>query len=369
MKNTFGQNLTLTLFGESHGLFIGAVLDGLTPGMPVDPACIEKALSKRRPQSGTDTARREADRFEIVSGVFQGHTTGTPLCILIPNENANSKDYVYGEARPGHADYAAFCKYHGFEDYRGGGHFSGRLTAALVAAGGILTPALERKGIRIGTHIRSCGGINDDGFSGKTEELTALNERFFPVLNAESGEKMTAEIMKAASEKESIGGITETEILGLPAGLGEPWFDSTESLLSHVLFSIGGIKGVEFGDGFSMTNMKASDANDSFSVENGRIVTETNHNGGLNGGITNGMPVIFRCAVKPTPSIGKEQKSVDFVRNENISLKISGRHDPAIIRRICPVIDSVTALVIADLLTGRFGTNYFSEGYESCNTD
>ena len=336
MKNTFGNSISVTLFGESHGPAIGVVLDGLAPGIDVNEEVMADFLSKRRPSSDLDTARREEDHFQILSGVFHGKTTGTPLAIVIPNEDTRSKDYTYGPARPSHADYAAFCKYHGFEDYRGGGHFSGRLTAALVAAGGILIPALEKKGIRIETHIDSCGGISDGDFD--------------------------EQIRKAAAENDSVGGTTETTITGLPRGLGEPWFDSVESQLSHIVFSVGGVKGVEFGSGFALANLKGSEANDPLRIDDaGEVYTETNHNGGINGGITNGMPVVFRCAIKPTASIAQDQKTIDFQKQENIDFCVNGRHDPAIIRRACPVIDSVTAIVTADLLATRYGTDYLAE--------
>ena len=335
MKNTFGNSISVTLFGESHGPAIGVVLDGLAPGMDVNEEVIADFLSKRRPSSELETARREEDHFQILSGVFNGKTTGTPLAIMIPNEDTRSKDYTYGPARPSHADYAAFCKYHGFEDYRGGGHFSGRLTAALVAAGGILIPALAKKGIQIETHIVRCGGISNGDFD--------------------------EPIRKAVEENDSVGGVTETTIAGLPSGLGEPWFDSVESQLSHILFSVGGVKGVEFGSGFALADMRGSEANDPLRFNDaGEVYTETNHNGGINGGITNGMPVVFRCAIKPTASIAQNQKTIDFQKQENMEFCVTGRHDPAIVRRACPVIDSVTAIVAADLLTMRFGTDYLA---------
>lgn len=335
MKNTFGNNLSVTVFGESHGEAVGVVLDGLAPGIDVKEEVIADFLSKRRPSSTLDTARQEPDNFRILSGVFNGKTCGTPLTIMIPNVDTQSKDYTYGPARPSHADYAAYSKYHGYEDYRGGGHFSGRVTAALVAAGGILIPALEKHGIKIETRICRCGGVSEGDFD--------------------------EQIKKAAAENDSVGGVTETVITGLLKGLGEPWFDSMESMLSHILFGIGGIKGVEFGDGFALADMRGSEANDAFRIsDDGNIYTETNHSGGINGGITNGMPVVFRCAVKPTASIAREQKTVDFLKQENIDFCVKGRHDPAIIRRICPVIDSVSAIAVADLLTGRYGTDYLA---------
>ena len=316
----------------------------------------------RRPSSAADTPRRENDNFRIVSGVFNNKTTGSPVCIIIPNENTQSKDYQYGLARPSHADYSAFCKYHGYEDYRGGGHFSGRITAALVAAGGIVLPALEKLGIKIGTHILQCAGVNDRDFEDIEKDVETLKNGVFPTLEEESGAEMTEKILAARAENDSVGGITQTAICGLPAGMGEPWFDTFEGILSHALFSLGGVKGVDFGLGFGFAAKRASECNDAFRIENGKTVSETNNNGGINGGITNGMPVVFRCAVKPTPSIAKEQKTVDFIKGENADITIHGRHDPAIVRRICPVIDSIAALAVADMLAQRYGTDFLTEG-------
>ena len=365
MKNTFGSSVSLTVFGESHGKAVGAVLDGLAPGIPVEEADIASALAKRRPAGDTDTARREPDEFQILSGVFQGKTTGTPLCLVIPNTDARSDDYSYGEARPSHADYAAFCKYHGYEDYRGGGHFSGRVTAAAVAAGAILLRALERLGISVGTHILRCGGVSDREFDDVKRDILLLQKADFPVLDGSAKDRMTEEIRKAKADLDSVGGMTQTAVFGLPAGLGEPWFDSVEGLLSHALFSIGGIKGIAFGTDFDGTCVRGSDYHDAFRYENGRVTTVTNRNGGINGGITNGMPVLFRCAVKPTPSIGQEQDSIDFRKGENVRLSTAGRHDPSILRRVCPVIDSITALVVCDMLAQRYGTDVFLKGLDA----
>ena len=363
MKNTFGNSVSLTLFGESHGPEIGAVLDGLAPGIPVDEDYIAGKLLLRRPAGSISTGRVEQDRFRIVSGVYEGFTTGTPVCILIPNENIKSRDYSAARslARPGHADYTAFCKYHGYEDYRGGGHFSGRLTAALVAAGAIAQSALEKNGILIGTHIARCAGISDRLFLDFEADIQTLSGLHFPVLDGEAADKMRAAIKEAAAEGDSVGGILETAVTGLPEGVGEPWFDSVESLLSHALFSIPAVKGVEFGDGFSLVDQRGSLANDSFALQGERIITKTNHNGGINGGITNGMPLLFRCAVKPTPSVYKEQETVDFLRKTEQKLAISGRHDPAIVHRARVVADCVTALVLCDLLALRFGTDYIGK--------
>lgn len=364
MKNTFGQNISVTLFGESHGEAIGAVIDGMSPGIPVSEEYISECLSKRRPSTSVDTARREKDEFKILSGVFKGKTTGTPICIVIPNEDKRSSDYekTFGLARPSHADYAAHVKYHGFEDYRGGGHFSGRITAALVAAGGILIPALSSIGIEISSHILSCAGICDRDFSNIPSDMENLKKSDFPVLCADAGEKMQAAILEAKNDLDSVGGVIQTAITGVPAGVGEPWFDTVEGVLSHGLFSLGGVKGVEFGRGFGLSTMRGSESNDAFRMENGQIVTKTNNNGGINGGITNGMPILFNCAVKPTPSISRAQETVDFLKSENAELSLTGRHDPAIVRRICPVINSIAAMVICDMLAQRYGTDVFLKG-------
>ena len=362
MKNTFGNSVSVTIFGESHGSEIGVVLDGLAPGIQVKEDEIAEKLRLRRPSGSISTKRVEPDHFRIVSGVFNGATTGTPVCILIPNENTKSKDYsgTRSLARPGHADYTAYCKYHGFEDYRGGGHFSGRITAALVAAGAIALSALEGKGILIGTHIARCAGIPDRGFMDLQEDIRNLSGTSFAVLDNEAAVKMREAMEQAAKEGDSVGGILETAVTGLPAGIGEPWFDSLESVLSHALFSIPAVKGVEFGDGFALSDLRGSDANDCFAVQDGRITTRTNHNGGINGGISNGMPLLFRCAVKPTPSIYKEQDTADFFTRIEKKIVISGRHDPAIVHRARIVADCVTALVLCDVLAQRYGTDYLA---------
>lgn len=361
MKNTFGTSVAVTLFGESHGSMIGAVVDGLAPGIPVDEDFIARRLTLRRPYGAISTARVEPDRFQIVSGVFEGRTTGTPLCILIPNEDTRSKDYtpLRALARPGHADYTGFEKYHGFADWRGGGHFSGRITAALVAAGAVALSALNAKGIAVGSHIARCGGIADRAFSENlTDELAALNEKVFAVLDESAGERMREAIAAAAAEGDSVGGILETAVCGLPAGVGEPWFDTLEGLLAHALFSVPGVKGVDFGGAFEHTDLRGSEYNDAFYMDGGAVKTKTNRNGGVNGGISNGMPLLLRCAVKPTPSIRKAQETVDFRAGEDATLTIEGRHDPAIIHRARVVIDSVTALTLCDALALRFGTDW-----------
>lgn len=361
MKNTFGNNMTLTLFGESHGKAIGCVIDGISPGITVDEEFISSQMEKRKGIGSISTKRREKDEVKILSGVFEGKTTGTPICLMIGNGDTKSKDYskTMSLARPGHADYTAECKYHGFQDYRGGGHFSGRLTAPLVAAGAIALSALKEKGIEIGTHISKCGPIYDREWGNLSDDINLLSSLSMPMLSEEAAKETVSFIEGMAKEGDSVGGILETAVIGMPEGVGEPWFDTVEGMLSHALFSIPAIKGVEFGRGFAFSDMKGSEANDSFRMDEDKIVTATNNNGGINGGITNGMPIIFSCAVKPTPSIYKKQDTVDFKKKENALLQIEGRHDPAIIHRARVVVDSITALTLCDLLIGKFGTDYF----------
>lgn len=358
MKNTFGNAVTITLFGESHGPSVGCVIDGLAPGLPVDTDGIARLLSRRRPAGAISTPRQEADAFVIESGVFNGRTTGTPICIRIPNEDTRSGDYNKDVVRPGHADYTAECKYHGYQDYRGGGHFSGRITAALVAAAGIVIPALEKKGIVIGTHIRRLGGVEDRPFGAVAADLSALSGVDFPVLDDAVVEPMTQRILTAKNDGDSVGGVLETAVVGLPAGLGEPWFDTVEGMLSHALFSIPAVKGISFGAGFDLADMTGSQANDAFVMEGDGVVTATNHNGGINGGITNGMPLVFQTVVKPTPSIGKEQDTVSLTDGKAVKIQGKGRHDPCIVHRAAVVTECVTALVLCDMLTGRYGTDW-----------
>lgn len=360
MKNTFGNNISLTLFGESHGEMIGAVLDGMAPGIPVDEDFIARQMALRRSVSALSTSRDEPDRVRIVSGVFEGKTTGTPMTFLIENTNTRSGDYAAMRyiARPGHADFTAEAKYHGYQDPRGGGHFSGRITAGLVAAGAVAITALKNKGITVGTHIASCAGIEDRAFADLAADIAILGDKEFAVLDPSAEDAMKAAIASAKQEGDSVGGVLETAVLGMPVGVGEPWFDTVESVLAHILFGIPAIKGVEFGRGFDLARMKGSEANDPFIARDGGIGTTTNNCGGILGGITNGMPVIVRCAVKPTPSIYKEQATVDFAKGENLPLVIHGRHDPAIVHRARVVVDSAVAIALCDLLVTRFGTDW-----------
>lgn len=361
MKNTFGNNISVTLFGESHGEAIGAVLDGLGAGIKIDMANVEKRLSQRRPHGAISTARCEADAPIFLSGVRDGVTTGTPITVIFENRDTRSKDYsmLKDTPRPSHADYVAKVKYGGHQDERGGGHFSGRLTAPIVAVGAILESVLADKGIRIGTHIKALHGIEDRDFATYKNDIDTLSAKLFPVLDEDTEKRMTDEILAAASVGDSVGGVLECAAIGLPAGVGEPWFDSLESTLAHALFSIPGVKGVEFGLGFGFADKFGSEANDAFVTDGKAVYTGTNNNGGINGGITNGMPVVFRVAVRPTPSIYKEQNTVSLERMENTVLKIAGRHDPAIIHRARAVVDAVTAIALADALVTAHGTSYF----------
>lgn len=358
MKNTFGNSISVTIFGESHGYCIGAVLDGLPAGLEIDRDYIGSQLEKRRPFGKISTSRAERDEFQIVSGCFNGKTCGTPLTIIIPNENTRSGDYDYGRARPGHADYTAYIRYAGNEDYRGGGHFSGRVTAALTAAGALLQHVLSKKGVLLATHILECAGVRDRGFEDFDKDFTKLNGADFAALDDKAALQMQEQILAAKNDGDSVGGILETVITGMPAGVGDPWFDSVEGMLSHALFSVPAVKGVEFGDGFALAKMRGSQANDPFYIENGKAVTAKNSNGGINGGITNGMPIVIRAAIKPTPTIFKEQQTINFIKNENTTLAAKGRHDPCIVHRARTVIDNICAITIADLLATRFGADF-----------
>jgi len=338
VKNTIGNSLTVTLFGESHGKAIGAVLDGMPSGIKVDEEYIASQLTRRRPKDALSTPRQEKDEFSILSGVFEGRTTGTPICITIPNADTHSSDYgeMQYKMRPSHADYTANCRYNGFQDYRGGGHFSGRITAALVAAGALVLPALNKKGICINTNILSVAG--------ETAE-----------------EKRNEKILAAKSEGDSVGGVLETLITGVPAGVGEPWFDTVEGMLSHAIFSIPAVKGIEFGLGFNFADKKGSEANDQMYADGDSVKCYTNNNGGVMGGITNGMPIVFRTVIKPTPTISKEQKTVDISTMQNTTISARGRHDPCIVHRASVVVESVTALVIADMLSAKYGTDWLAK--------
>ena len=365
MKNTFGNAISMTIFGESHGPAIGAVLDGLAAGLPVDEATIAAAMDRRRARGdGLSTARTEADVVEFLSGVYQGHTTGTAVTMVIRNQNTRSGDYAKTAdlLRPGHADYTAYAKYEGYQDARGGGHFSGRITAASVAAGALCESVLNSLGIRVYTHIAECAGIKDAPLSSSAGLLLPEPEPgHFALLDSSKEAPMQEAIRTAGSEGDSVGGVLETAILGLPAGVGEPYFDSVESKLAHLAFSIPAVKGIEFGSGFGFADQKGSEANDAFRMQGERIVTATNHNAGLNGGISNGMPVVFRTAVKPTPSIYKTQDTVDYIAKKDAELSIQGRHDPCIVPRAAIVQTCAAALAVGDLLTAKYGMAWMED--------
>ena len=360
MKNTFGNAISLTIFGESHGPAVGAVLDGLAAGLPVDAEAIAAAMDRRRARGdGLSTARTEADAVEFLSGVYQGHTTGTAITMMIRNLNTRSGDYAKTAdlLRPGHADYTAHAKYEGWQDARGGGHFSGRITAASVAAGALCEEVLKGLGIRVYTHIAACAGVEDAPLSSAAGLVLPEPEPgHFALLDPTREAAMQQAIRTAGSEGDSVGGILETIVTGLPAGVGEPWFDSVESELAHLMFAIPACKGVEFGAGFGFAKLRGSQANDPFTMREGRIVTATNRNGGVNGGITNGMPVVFRTVLKPTPSIYKEQHTVDYTTKQDVALQIHGRHDPCIVPRAAVVQNTLAAFGLLDLLTVRYGT-------------
>ena len=370
MKNTFGNALALTIFGESHGPAIGAVLDGMAAGVPVDEAALAALMDRRRARGdGLSTARVEADEICILSGVAAGHTTGTPIALTIANQNTRSADYAAAAARlrPGHADYTAWARYRGFQDARGGGHFSGRITAGLVAGGGIVLGALARAGVRIGTHIARCAGVADAPFADDPAALAAQLDGLegrgpaFALLDGAAEAPMQAAIRAAGAAGDSVGGVLETAVLGLPAGVGEPFFDSVESALAHAAFAIPAVKGIEFGAGFAFAELRGSEANDPLRIDGaGCIYTETNRNAGVNGGLANGMPVVFRTAVKPTPSIYKEQRTVDMAARQNASLTIQGRHDPCIVPRAAVVQTCAAALAVGDLLTARYGERWMT---------
>lgn len=356
MSGVWGNKIKYSIFGESHGKAIGITIDGLESGIELDLEEIRREMRRRVPgKNKLSTARNEKDEFEILSGYFNGKTTGTPICAIIRNSDQHSKDYEKTKnlMRPGHADYTGFIKYNGFNDYRGGGHFSGRLTAPIVFAGAVAKQVLNKKGIVVGSHIKSIGNVEEEFFPEIDIEeniIKELGNKEFPTLDEDKGLKMQNLILKMREEMDSVGGVVECAVLNLPSGIGSPFFGSVESVLSSLLFSIPAVKGVEFGAGFNIAKMKGSEANDEFHIENEKIKTYTNNNGGILGGITSGMPLVFRMAFKPTPSIAKEQKTVDISRGENTTIKIQGRHDPCIVQRAVPVVEAVAAMGILELI-------------------
>ena len=368
MSSIYGENLKISVFGESHGPCIGVVLDGLPSGILLNSEKISIEMGRRRPNKGAySTKRNEADEVEIVSGIHNGRTTGTPLCAMIRNQDAHSADYgdIAKLLRPGHADYSGFVRYKGFNDIRGSGHFSARLTAPIVFAGSVAKHILEEQQITIGSHIDSVYDMKDLGFDKANitkEQLLALRKIEMPVNDKSCLEAYLEIINDAKNNMDSVGGVVETAIIGLPAGLGSPMFNNIEAKLSSILFSIPAIKGVEFGEGFKITALYGSEVNDSFYTDGNNIYTRTNNNGGINGGISNGMPIVFRTALKPTPSISLEQSTVDINSMENSNIKVRGRHDACIVPRAVPVIEAAASIAICDMLMGQFGIETFCEG-------
>jgi chorismate synthase len=356
MSSIIGNKIKVSIFGESHGDAIGVVIDGLPPGHKIDFDFVYEEMKRRAPgQDSLSTLRVEKDVPKVLSGIFQERTTGAPLSAIIENNNTKSKDYseLKMKLRPSHCDYPAMIKYEGYNDYRGGGHFSGRLTALLVFAGAICKDILKEHKVHIGAHIKSIGSIEDDSFHevNITEELLeGLRKDKIPTLNKVIAEEMKTEILTVKSLGDSIGGVIEGVVINLPVGLGNPMFHSVESVLSHMLFSIPAVKGVEFGEGFKITTLKGSEAKDEYYIDGKNIRTYSNNNGGVLGGITNGMPVTFSVAFKPTPSIALPQRTVNMDTKANDILEIKGRHDPCIVQRAVPVVECVTAIAILDMM-------------------
>lgn len=354
MSSTYGEHLKLSIFGQSHGAAIGMTLDGIPAGLPIDTQELQTFLNRRAPgNDAQSTPRKEADIPEFLSGIVDGYTCGAPIAAIIRNTNTRSVDYSDLKAcpRPGHADYTASIKYNGYQDVAGGGHFSGRLTAALCIAGGLCKQWLQKQGIEIAAHITSIGGVCDEPvFLDRVNPDLSLVGKDFPVLNPKAGEKMKAAIANARAGGDSVGGMIECITTGLPAGIGDPMFGGMESRIAQIIYGIPAVKGLEFGSGFAGSGMRGSENNDSFVMSNNEVKTKTNHCGGILGGITNGMPLIFQVAVKPTPSIAKEQDTVNLTTGENVKLNIHGRHDPCIVPRAIPVIEAAAAIAIYDAI-------------------
>ena len=351
MSSTYGENLHLTIFGQSHSPAIGMTLEGIPAGEQLDFEALQRFLERRAPgRNAYSTARKEADAPEFLSGLRGDTTCGVPLTAIIRNGDTRSKDYAPFSAvpRPGHADYTANVKYFGCQDYAGGGHFSGRLTAPLCIAGGVCLQILRRQGIEVISRVRAIGDVEDPS------PLSASTaEKAFPTVDEAAGEAMQAAIAQAKAQGDSLGGVIECAVLGLPAGLGDPMFGGMENRIAGIVFGIPAVKGVEFGAGFAAAKLRGSQNNDSYTVQDGRIETRSNHCGGILGGITNGMPLVFRAAIKPTPSIAMEQTSVNLETLTEEKLRVGGRHDPCIVPRAVPVIEAAAAIAVYDALLGR----------------
>jgi len=353
--NTIGHNIKITFFGESHSSHIGVVINGLPVGLNIDENLIKFNLTKRRPINNISTSRIEADNYKILSGYFNGFTTGAPLSIIIENNNILSKNYdkLHITPRPSHSDYPASVKYKGFNDFRGGGFFSGRLTALWIIIGSISEQLLKKQNILVGSHIFSLKNIEDTPFEPNKNDgkvIIKINKENFPLINTSKKEEMIDLINKTKNNLDSLGGIIETKVINVPIGLGEPYFLSVESYISQLLFSIPGLKGVEFGKGFEISKYLGSKMNDQYVVKNNKITTLSNNNGGILGGITNGQPIIIKSAFKPTSSIGLKQKSINLNNLSNVDLTINGRHDPQFVSRASHVVTAVVNYAILDLL-------------------
>ena len=347
MSSSFNGNIKFTIFGQSHSPAIGVTVEGLPAGFEPDMSELARFMQRRAPgRNEFSTPRSEADVPEFISGLFDGRLCGTPLTAIIKNTNTRSGDYseLKYKPRPGHADFTAGERYNNAQDYTGGGHFSGRLTAPLCIVGGLCLQLLRAEGISVVTRIAELGGVADKG------EICSTADKPFPVVNDECGEKMKAAILSAKAEGDSVGGIIECAVSGCPAGIGDPMFGGMENRISSLVFGIPAVKGIEFGAGFDAAKMLGSENNDPFAVENGNIITKTNNCGGILGGITTGMPIVFRAAVKPTPSIAREQDTVDLRTMENTKLTVHGRHDPCIVPRAVPCVEAAAAIAVYDAL-------------------
>lgn len=355
MSCSTGKNIVVTVFGQSHSQAIGAVIDGVPAGIEIDEEKIAQFMERRSAKDGLSTARHEADKVNIVSGLVDGITCGAPICGIIENGDVRSSDYDEYKTlqRPSHSDFAAYYKHNGFNDIRGGGNSSGRMTAALCFAGAVCIQLLEKKGVHIGAHAASVYNADDERFNPvdiTADELEKIKSKDYPVINDDALEKMKKAIADAKSEKDSVGGVIECAVIGLEAGIGEPMFDGLENKISSSVFAVPAVKGIEFGSGFEGSGKYGSENNDDFIIRSGKIVTAKNDHGGILGGMASGMPVVFRCAIKPVPSIGKVQHSVDLVSREEKEISVSGRHDPCIVFRAVPCIEAAAAIAVADLL-------------------
>ena len=352
MSSLYGEKVKITVFGQSHSESIGVVIDGFPSGVKIDTEHLKEFMQRRAPGRIYTTPRKEADEVEFISGLNEkGLTCGAPITALIKNTNKKSADYdnIKIRPRPSHSDLVSMLKNGEGCDIRGGGQFSGRLTAPICVAGALCLKVLESLGVKIGAHVYKLGDHVDDGYSA-TNDIIDINLPDFPALNPEKASKMQDELLNASKEGDSIGAVVECKVVGLPVGLGDPMFDGVESRLAKMLFGIPAVKGVEVGAGFEVAKRKGSENNDAIIVRDGKIVTETNNDGGINGGITNGMPVIFRVAFKPTPSIAKPQKTVNVNTMQEEMLEIKGRHDPCVALRAVPVVEAAAAIAFLDML-------------------